>query len=405
MSIGLHLEAVVPGDPSTHLERLADALRARPEDPAPRVELEGSTLYAELHPAAEPVRIDAVEGRLTLRANTITAGPGYHRHVVRLAESLELPWGPGGDPSGWRAERDDAALEAFFLDWLSAGAAQIIELESEGMSGFALAMPAGVAFEHDEVVATQLGPRSAAWLEAVRREPRSGIDVFPWWDEERDAMYFRGLALTEAWRAVRWRPPLTDTERADLERVATWIEKAHGLDPELELPWAEQSEILTYLEESSLRATRAHLKAAELGDGRVGYRRRPVRVELSGGWRLTVPGELAERWDERGTWVGWDETRSVFFNSFTGASDGPPPSTEDTLRRMPPLDGDELLELARGDLRGIAALSEGEEDGRPVYRLEAHAAIGPHAAIGTLVFSERADRDWALTTWGSLGRG
>jgi len=404
VSTGLHLEAPFSGDAEALLDGIVEELSGRSLDPPARGEVEGATLYLELHPAAEPVMIEARDGRVVLRANTITAGPGYHRFVVEIAESLDLTWAAGGDPSEWRESRDDAALDAFFLDWLSAGAAQIIELASEGMSGFALAMPAGVAFDHDGVVATQLGPRSMAWLEAVRREPADGVDVFPWWGPAKDAGYFRGLALTEAWRTIRWRAPLIDEERAALERFATWTEKAHGLDPELDLPWAEQSEILTYLEESSLRATRAHLKAQELGEGQIGYRRRHVRVELSGGWHLSVPGELAERWDERGTWVGWDESRSVFFNSFTAETDGPTPSTQHTLSTMPPLEGDELLELERDELRGIAALSEIEEDGRPLHRLEAHAAIGPHAAIGTLVFSEPGDREWALATWGSLGR-
>ena len=37
-------------------------------------------------------------------------------------------------------------------------------------------------------------------------------------------------------------------------------------------------------------------------------------------------------------------------------------------------------------------------------RVEAHAAEGHHAAIGTIVYVDDADRDWALTTWASLTR-
>lgn len=388
------------------LDALAAALEARDDDPRPALERTEDGLLVALHPGAEPIALRARDGRVHLVANTATAGPGYHRHVVAVAEALDVRWDPGGDElTGWRARRDPAALEEPFLDWLGATAAQILALADEGASGFALAMPAGVAYEHDELVATQLGPRSRAWLEAVRSDPRAGIDVFPWWAPERGAAYFRDLAMLDMWRSIRWRAPLTDEERAAMERVATWIEKAHGLDPSIELPWAEQSELLTCLDEASLRATRAHLKAQRLGAPAIGYRRRAVRVELSGGWSLTVPGELAERWDERGTWVAWDAQRSVFFSSFTAQGEGAASaSTEATLDGMPPLDGDELLELERGELRGLAALSEVEEDGMPLYRLEAHAAIGPHAAVGTLVFVDAADREWALETWGSLDR-
>ncbi|HHH27934.1 MAG TPA: hypothetical protein ENK57_06275, partial [Polyangiaceae bacterium] len=367
MFIGLHLQTTAlpeGASASALLGTIADAITAAPHDPAPRCRIEREVLYADLHPAAEAVRI-AIEGEhVTLHANTVTAGPGYHQHVVglaeRIADLLSAPWLPEGDTTGWRETRDDRALEREFHDWATAAAAQILELHAEGMSGFALALPAGVAYTHDGLVATQLGPRTEAWLIEARRDPAVAQDIFPWWSSAIDAAYFCGLALTEMWRTVRWRAPLTDEERAVQERVVTWIERAHGLDPEMQLPWAEQSELLTYLSEESLRATRAHLKAQSRAPARVGYRRQPVRLELSGGWYLTVPGELAERWEERGTWVGWDETRSIFFNSFTAqASDerAPLPTTDETLRRMPALDGDELLELEVGEIRGYAALS------------------------------------------------
>ncbi|MBX3270609.1 MAG: hypothetical protein KF729_10125 [Sandaracinaceae bacterium] len=400
MWIGLELDGE-----GAEVDAIADAIAARADDPAPLVErLDERTRVVTLHPGAEPLELTAEDRGVRLRASTGAAGPGYHRHVLALAEALDVAWAPGGDSTGWREARDPEALEEVYLDWLGATAAQILELASGGASGFSLAMPAGVAYEHDEVVATQLGPRSFAWLEATRADARAGIDVFPWWGEARDAAYYRGLALVELWRTIRWRPPITEEERAVMDRVATWIERAHGLDPALSLPWAEQSELLTLLDEASLRATRAHLKAQSIGPARIGYRRRAVHVELSGGWSLTIGGELAERWDERGTWVAWDEGRSVFFNSFSARGDGPPPSSEETLHGMPPLDGDELFELERGALRGIAALSETEEDGAPLYRLEAHAAHGPHAAVGTLVFRDAGDREWALATWGSLRR-
>lgn len=389
-----------------HTASSAEAFLEKVAETFSGARIEGSELFAELHPGAEALEIRATGNEVELRASTGTAGPGYHRHVVELADALDVEWTAHEDETDFFAGRDGEKLESAFLDWLADAARQILELSAGGTTGFALGMAAGHHFQHDGVVATQTGPRDRAWLDEVCGDPRRGLDVFPWSGEGHDARYFRGLALSQMWTEVRWREPLDDGERALLDRVATWIERAHGLDSELDLPWAAQSEIFTLLGEESLRATRAHVRAQSRAASSIGYRRRPVRVTLSGGWTLSVAGEMAERWDERGTWVAWDAGRSIFFNSLeVQDADGvPSKSAADTLAQLPPLSGDEILELERDELRGFAAFVTEERDGETLHRLEAHAAVDEHAAVGTLVFVEESDREWALDTWASLFR-
>src|SRR5690606_36785072 len=103
-------------------------------------------------------------------------------------------------------------------------------------------------------------------------------------------------------------------------------------------PWREQSEMLERLGEDSLRATRVHLRASALPPGpAIGYRREPVRVTLAGGWSIRVPGAFAERWEERGTWVGWDATRSAWLNSLEVRGSE---STDETLAALPEIEGE-----------------------------------------------------------------
>jgi hypothetical protein len=407
MGIALSLIGT-PEDPARCLTDAARWLAARTCDPAIHVVEDSGVVFAEVHPAAEAIELTMNGGSLHLRAKTATCGPAYHLYVSELARALgdaiEIRWSDdeNDEVNELFFRPDDALLEECFLDWLGAVCAQVLELVDQGASQFALSLPAGAHFEHDGAIATPLGPRDAAWLRAVVDDPRAGIDVFPWWHRD-EARRLRGLAVCEMWTNVRWRAPIEEREGALLDRIATWIEKAHALDPELELPWREQSEILTLLSEQSLRATRAHLKADSDTARRapIGYRRRPVRVELSGGWSLRLPGELAEKWDERGTWLGWDARRSIWFNSLTMRTErgDPSPSTEATLASLAMPEGDELLELSRGELRGVAAFIE--EEG--TLRLEAVAASGPHAALGTIVV-DPSDREFALETWGSLRR-
>lgn len=419
MSIGLRLEGRrAASAPSQFVESAARWLAERTDDPKPRVRIETDDgrplVVGELHPVAEPVVIEAPsEERVVLSASTGTAGPGYHVHVCELAramgDALGIAWSLEGDETGWIATRDDAKLERAFLDWIRYVAERVIELADQGKRGFSIFMPEGHVFEHTGFVATALGPRDEAWLRGSAADPKHGIDLFPWWNRERDARYYRDLALAHMWLDVRWRAPINDHERELCDRIATYVERAHSLDAELDLPWEEQSEIFEYLNEESLRATRAHLKAERERHplskrAPIGYRRRHVRAMLSGGWSMRLDGSLAEKWEERGTFVAFDARRSVWFTSITVRTESgePSPSTEDTLASLPPLTSGELLELQHGELRGAACFVEEEHEGKPVHRLEAHAAIGPNAAVGTLVFVDRSDRDWALETWASL---
>lgn len=417
MILGLRLEGRRDAsDPAAFLERATRWLADHDAEPRPRVSLhdddEHIFVAAELHPGAEPLILEASPDGAALSASTVSAGPGYHRHVCALAkalgEALGVEWTKHEDPSGFFTDEDEDALERAMLASVGEVTAQVLELVDRGQKGIALFMPMGHSYEHDGVIATVLGPRSEAWLRAVAEDPRRASDIFPWWGEGRTGRYFLDLARVHMWIDVRWRQPSNDEERELLERIATWIERAHAMDPELPIPWDEQAELLALLGEESLRATRAQLKAQSLPAARrrVGYRRNPVRVTLSGGWTMRVPGELAERWEERGTWVAWDERRSVWFTSMTvqPAPGEPEPTTDETLAGLPPLTGDDPLALERGELRGLACFVEDTHEGEPILRLEAHAANGPHAAVGTIVLARESDREWALETWASLAR-
>ncbi|AKF11787.1 hypothetical protein [Sandaracinus amylolyticus] len=375
------------------------ASRAEDEDGRPLLAL-------AIHPAAEPLRvIDVGRGRIVVEATTGTAGPGYHAHVAELlhaaSDALGIAWDHVEDESGYFESRDRRALEDATKIWLATTAMEILSLHARGVRGVQLSLPEGTIFEHPGVLATPMGPRDVAWIERVARTPGDGIDVFPWWEHGETAKTLRDAAIAAMWIDVRWRPPILDAERALFERVLGWLDRGQTLAPDLEWPWREQSELLERLGEDSLRATRVHLRASALPPAAaIGYRRNPVRVTLSGGWSMRVPGELAERWEERGTWVAWDASRSVWFNSLEVEGTT---SSDKTLAALPEIEGEgDLMGFDRGPLRAVARFADGEEDGQRLVQLHAHAALGAHAAFGTVVITKDDDREWALETWSSL---
>lgn len=392
-------------DPDQALADLEKALVARAVDLAPEVVREpDGTVHVSLHPAAGPVVLVRDDRRVVVSADTGTAGPGYHEEVLSLlagaAADAGLVWAEAPEPASREAieERLDA--------WLGAMAREIGEAERSGATGFSILLPEGVEYAHSGLVATPLGPRDRAWLDRVARTPSAGRDVFAWWESGRGAHFHAGLARALAWTEARWRAPLDAHERTLLDRIVTALERAHGLDPTLELPWIEAAEIYELLGESSLRATRAGVlaDAARKRGGRasIGYRRGAVRVTLSGGWSLVVPGDLAERWEEHGTWVGWDRERTIWVSSMR--AEGTTESAE-VLAGLPELPGEgDLLRMERGPIVGHARFAAGEDEGKAVVVMRAHAACGPHVALGTFILPENADRTWALETWGTLDR-
>ncbi len=405
LSLGARLsEAQANGDALETLEAIV-------REHAPEVVVdrpEPSLVALTLHPAAGPIEI-ALRGRaLELEALTGSAGPGYHAFVCTVADAiakgLSISWKPSLDPALYFAHRDFAALERAADADLAATATEILALTSTGASGFALALPAGVEFAHDGLVATPLGPRDRSWVERVAHDPEHGRDVLAWPSLDRDAAFHRGAALARLWLDVRWRKPMNDEERALLESIVTSLERAHGLDPSLAYPWGAWAECFALLGEESLRSMRAQLKAnepAERAKERPGYRRRAVRVTLSGGWSIAVPGELAERWDERGTWVGTDPRRSVWITSAEAPSGH---DTEATLAGLPPLEGEgDTLAMERGPIRGAVRFElKKDEAGSSTHVAHAHAALGKHLVVATFLAREEQERETFLEMWGSL---
>ncbi len=120
----------------------------------------------------------------------------------------------------------------------------------------------------------------------------------------------------------------------------------------------------------------------------------------SGGWSIEIPGELAERWEERGAWVGWDGRRSIWLSTLE-AQDSI--DTDQTLEGLPQPEGEgDMLALEHGGMRALAGFTDSVVDDRPLITMHAIAAFRSHAAIGTIVLERSADREWALATWASL---
>lgn len=421
MSLSLEIESLGP----LGLTAVRAALALMPTEPALVIKEHPHALEIEVHPAAEPLAITEHEGRIRLTAKTGTAGAGMHAWVVELIDQLEQRTGApfdrknARDPSHYVRTRDVGALLRFQASYLSEVSRRILELLESGHSSIALGMPEDVTFEHPDlsehaVMATPLGPRGRDWLVAVRKDGNAGFDALPWSTPGLGADYHRGIAMGLAWTELRFRAPLDEAESALFDRILLHFERAYALDPEGPFDWSLWSEIFELRGEESLRATRTHLRAErDRTRSKVGYRRSPVTVQVGGGWRLRVPGELATAWERDGrVWVAWDARRSLHVSTVTATGARTGVSTESTLAALVAHDlkdasapGETML-LKRGPIRGQATVRpqtlEGKDEGPPWLEVRALSAVGPHGALGTFLVEREDDRVWALETWGTL---
>jgi hypothetical protein len=371
-------------------------------------------LFLQLHPLSRGTRVVALGGgRIQVVADTAPVGPGYHAYhcdlLKRLGAELDIAWEPGnhdrgtGDPSGYFETGDEMALTRAVLHWFQEQAvAALVEARDTGRP-VALLLSDDVQYVTDEAVATPMGPKSLEWLELVAARPTHAIPIFPWWEPGDDARAMLSRAIGQMWTDVRWRPPLTKEEHGLLLEVTGLLEAVHAAHPSLDLPWREWSEIYRFLGASGpvVQEVAAH---ADLVDGPlIGYRRGNVRRRIMGGWSLEVPGSFAEKWEDRSTWVGWDDGRSVWLSCFanrTGKAPEIPPqlALDDATTTW-----GEVLEYQTERVIGSALLDRSiDEDGQKAWQLATRSAVAGHLAVATICYAVDDDRDWSLATWRSI---
>ena len=310
------------------------------------------------------------------RAQTAALGPGYqHELTARLDAFAER----GGIKWAEPPERDLAEIEAEMCGWIA---------DELAAGTRAFGMPKHRTFIVDAPVVTPLGPRDAAWRDAVIAEPARAADMFAW---RKVGDVHRARALYAMWFEVPWREPLDEDEEDVMEGVHDDLCAALDADPDAKLPFVDWGLLLDLLGRDD---DRARNRAG--GRATIGYRRYDMEVDLSGGWTAVLPGAFLGGWDDGGErFVATDGKRGFDFTSLT--ADGELDC--DRLLAVAPEKHAVAERFADDTRRGRVEMStEGEL--RVVHGLMAAA---PHVAIAT-IRCKPADEAWALAAWRSLQR-
>ena len=330
----------------------------------------------DLHPAAGPVRIVVLpDGDLEVSGETSAIGPGYHADILaRLApvlEELDYTW--AGDQPEPRT-----AMAAWLAAELAAGVTRI-------------GVPAELQFKIDAAVLTSMGPRDAAWRDAVIADPARGADAFAWWDDG-PGQAERSRALLAMWLEVPWREPLDAEERALMTQVDRNLKAARKANRELELPVAEWVELLECLGEEA-RAADLRERTGPLRSV-LGYRRHPIEVVLDSGWTFELPGAFVGSLEDERYWAT-DGDRMVELTCLTTQGE----QGSEALLAVAPAQHPVIERIVDGERHGRAeAYDEGD-----VHVVHGLMAATPEIAIMTCK-GARSDEPWALATWRSLRR-
>jgi hypothetical protein len=365
-------------DPREVGDRLARLARRMLRDAVSRAGTKGDRYIVELacHPAAPPATL-VVEpsAEIHLRADVAAVGPGYQLHLVELLDPIldELDY-------AWTETCDLAAARAALC-------LHVLGEVREAAGQVRIGMPDARRFRLDAPVLTPLGPRDEEWRVRLLADAAHAADTFAWWDvgPGRKELSRALLAMS---LEVPWREPLDADERELMTKVDEDLRAARKADPALALPWPEWKELLLHLGIDDEEVT------AQAGDRKptLGYRRHELEIDLSGGWRIVIPGALVGRWDDDGAkYWATDGDRAIEFSSLTA------PDEQDSAK---------LLAVAPERHPVLERIADGARCGRAEAFEEAGVPIviglmtkAPHVGILTV---KGGTQEWALATWRSL---
>jgi hypothetical protein len=382
-----------------------DAVRSTHQRTLPGGE---SALAVDLHPAVLPLLLTASdEGRVTASAETGVAGPGYHRFVGRILErlssELEIDWTDG---DGATAFADRPGAERLYLGWLGPQLARARTSVRRGERGVPLGMPAGTRVATEAALATVMGPRDEAWLDAAIADPRVALDITPWWADATDAEYLLNRALVLMWLHVRWRTPAMEGEADLFDEIHRLLSRAYPLDPSLSYPWHAWTELtaLRGIDDPMARQAAARAAQEPAPNPPVGYRRDPVVISHEG-WTLEIPGSYAERRTPEEWWGGGTGRNITLAATPTGTADGKPMSAQDFIGQFAADLGPDAINHRAGEVLGRARLVTDASSGLEIGILEGYSAVTGSGAAIRIEFDDPTDWQWALDTWRSLAPG
>lgn len=367
---------------------------------------EDDSLLIKICPAGS-ISVRLEDNKIVGDAQTSIAGPGFHKAVVDLLDKISSRLKIDidvEDETTYVNERDFRQLQRQHHHWLCSFIYEFINQENIEIKRMY------VSWRYEEWVPidlegliTPMGIYSKEYCKKIVKEDRLkefSTNYFPWFNDKKDALYYRGMALYLMWNDFCWVKPRTEEELALAERILSFLAFARRMDPSIKLPLKEWQEI-SYL----IGRKDANIVGPELNNiKQIGYRRKDILVSIFNYWELVLPGRMiVER--ERDEVIFRDADKEIHLSEYIIDEENPPFLLK------------EIAVASSSDSKMIDYLKEGRYHYKGRYRFisDKKSARGKWILTGQINSSDSilvisiswlkdSDTNWAVETFSGIRR-
>lgn len=286
---------------------------------------EDGSLLVKICPAGS-ISIRFEDNKIIGDALTSLAGPGFHKAVVDLLDKISSKLRIDidvEDETTYINERDFKQLQRQHHQWLCSFIYEFINRENIGVKRMYVSWPYEEWVPIDsEGLITQMGIYDKEYCEKIVKEDKLkefSKNYFPWFDDKKDALYYRGMALYLMWNDFCWVKPRTKEEIALAEMILSFLALARRMDPNIELPLKEWREISYLVGRKDTNVVGAQLPNIR----QIGYRRKDIVVSIYNYWELIMPGRMIVK-REGDELVVWDADKEIHLSEYLIDEEHPP---------------------------------------------------------------------------------
>lgn len=254
------------------------------------------------------IHFDKETGKLQGEVQTDAVGAGFHAECCERIRQYEKHFNlVVTDETAYYHTGNFSALESKFRAFLKKALADLLAFfeDDKQRMVYSFFQKGNFRPSKEGFIFFPLGAFSTTKLAEMGEDERVSLFyplLFLQPNLEKDAVYYRNLALYEIWNNVRWNEPRSDYERFVLSQTLESIRRAKSIDKAIPFPKEAVAEVVKLL------ALPFKVEGIDLAfDLPAGYRRDSGFYDLTSGFSVFVPGSFVYKAGETDSFHGYRE--------------------------------------------------------------------------------------------------